>query len=412
MPQFIYVVKNLQGKTKTEMAEAIDEQALVEKLQAEGLYVLEISQTTAPKAGLGLSSSSRVIKKKVHEAIKLDDMLSLAHQLATLLQAGLTLLQSLNMIIPQIQSRRLGGVLTQVRDDVEQGKTFSEALAGHDKVFNQFWVSLVRVGEASGTMPKVLTKLAAHLEQQDALRSNMVSALIYPMILLCASFGAIIFFALVVAPKFETVFNSMHTDLPVITKALLGTFNFIKTNILLLMVAVVGAVIVFKAWLNTLPGRISFEQFIARLPVLGEAVNMMLTERFAAQMAILVDAGVPILLALDIVEPMMEHHQAAGVISHARDGVRNGKPLAESIGEGGFFPDMAIQMIHVGEQTGDLGQIFDHIANFYQTKVGATMKRFSIVIEPFMLLFMAGTIGIVVVSIFMPLFKLGQGNAP
>ncbi len=409
MPQFIYTIKNVQGKTKTDMAEALDEQSLIERLQAQGLYVLEISQTTTPQQVI-TPIHSRVTKKSAHEAVKLDDLLGLAHQLATLLQAGLTLLQALNMIIPQIQSKQLARALAQVKDDVEQGKSFSEALAGHEKIFNKFWVSLVRVGEASGTMPKVLTKLAAHLEQQDALRSNMVSAMIYPLILFVASFGAILFFALVVAPKFETIFASMNTELPFVTRALLSTFNFIKTNIIALIAVFVGLGIAFKAWLGTLPGKIMFENFIAGLPILGEAVNMMLTERFAAQMAILVDAGVPILLALEIVEPMMEHHQASQVIAQAGERIRNGQPLAESIGQGAFFPDMAVQMIHVGEQTGDLGHIFEHIAGFYQSKVVTVVKRFSTIIEPFMLLFMASTIGIVVIAIFMPLFKLGQGS--
>ncbi len=409
MPQFMYIAKDLKGEKKTDIVEAIDEQVLVERLQAMDLFVLEIKQVVVNSSAISLGSH-KVSKKNAHNDIKLDDLLSLAHQLATLLQAGLNLLRSLNMVIPQIQSRRLASVLIQVRDEVEQGKSFSQALAMHPKVFNQFWVSLVQVGEASGTMPSVLTKLAAYLEQEEALRSSIVSAMIYPLILMGAAVGSIIFFALVVAPQFEAIFKTMHGELPVITKMLLGTFKFIRGNFFFLAILLGSVVGAFWLWLKTTIGQATLEHFIDRVPVLGETVNMILTERFAAQMAILVDSGVPILLTLEIIEPMMENHQAASVISQAREEVRNGKLLGESIGKFGFFPDIAVQMINVGEQTGELGKMFSHIAGFFQGKVQTVVKRLSIIIEPIMLFFMAGTIGTIAVAIFLPLFKLGQGS--
>lgn len=409
MPRFMYIAKNLQGQKKTDIAEALDEQVLLERLQADGLFVLEMTEvlSTGDKK---MSDGRRLAKKGMHQNIKLEDYLNLAHQLATLLEAGVNLLQALTMLIPQVQSQRLAAVITKVRDDVEQGKAFSQALSAHPKVFNQFWVSLAQVGEASGTMPTILTKLAAHLEQQDATRNAIISAMIYPLILLAASFGAVVFFALVVSPQFEAVFKSMDAQMPMLTQLLLSSFQFIRSNIIFIILAIASVVFSFRLWLKTASGQDVFERVISKVPVLGETVTMALTERFAAQMTILVDSGVPILAALEIIEPMMEHRHASAVIERARDDVRNGKSLAESIGNGGFFPDMAIQMIHVGEQTGDLGQIFGHVAHFYNNKVQTVVKRLSIIIEPVMLFFMAGTIGTIAIAIFLPLFKLGQGR--
>ena len=181
------------------------------------------------------ASSAEAIKKKFHhKKIKLDDLLAFSKQLVTLLEAGVLLLKSLNVIIEQIESEQLFKVVTQLKKDVEQGKSFSEALAEHPKVFDSFWVSLVEVGEAAGTMPKVLTKLTFYLEQQASFRSTIISAVMYPMILFVICLGAVTFFALFVGPRFESVFNSMNVELPLITKVLLGLFRAIKQNFLLL----------------------------------------------------------------------------------------------------------------------------------------------------------------------------------
>ena len=182
-----------------------------------------------------------------HDKCKIEDLLVFSRQLATMLEAGVTMLRSLDVIMSQIQSKQLFMAVNQIHDDIEQGSSLSAALAKHPKIFNQFWVSLAEVGEASGTMPLVLNKLAEHVEQDVAFQSAIISAMVYPMILFVVCIGAVIFFALVVGPKFEEIFNSMHAELPLMTRCLLATFDFIKHYILFIIGGVVGVIFYFKS---------------------------------------------------------------------------------------------------------------------------------------------------------------------
>ncbi len=411
MPQFIYIAKDIDGKTQTDKAEALDEQVLAEKLQGEGLFIVSI-KSVGDTQSIPKVNNATTSQKFTHKGVTLDDLVVFSRQLATMLEAGVNLLRSLSIITGQISSEKLSGIANQVRTDVEQGRSLSAALAKHPTVFNQFWVSLAEVGEASGTMPKVLNKIADHMQQQAAFRNIVISALIYPGILFTVCIGAILFFAMVVAPQFETIFQNLGTKLPGITSGLLTLFKFLKKNFLIIIACITAFVFAFKAWKKTSSGQLKYEQVMFKLPIVGEITRLILVERFAAQMSILTDSGVPILTALEITERMMENMIAESVVANIRDSIRNGRPFAESMDEQQFFPSMAVQMVKVGEETGELGKMFKHVAKFYQTKVEDFMKRFGTIIEPFMLLFMAGSIGVIVVAIFLPLFKIGQGAAP
>ncbi len=407
MPSFFYTVKDNTGKTKTDIMQALNENAVVEKLQSEGYFIVNIrpiSEKSVPKEDKKKETNFRFD----HNKCKIGDLLVLSRQLATMLEAGVTILRSLDVVMAQIQSRELFEAATKIHDDVEQGSSFSVALSRHPKIFNQFWVSLAEVGEASGTMPLVLNKLAQHVEQDAAFQSAIISAMIYPMILFTVCIGAVVFFALVVGPRFEEVFTAMHAELPLMTRCLLGFFDFIKHYLLYIFAGMAGLFFILKAYFATPAGELQFEGIIFGLPVVGEVTKLIVIERFAAQMAILTESGVPILYALEITEKMVNNKTCGLVVAHVREGVREGKGMADSLTESGFFPMMALQMIKVGEETGELGKMFKHVADFYQANVEVFMKRFGTLIEPFMLVFMATMIGTIVISIFMPLFKLGQ----
>jgi type IV pilus assembly protein PilC len=327
-----------------------------------------------------------------------------------MLEAGVTMLRSFNIIVSQIQSKQLYMATKEIHEDIEHGSSLSAALAKHPKLFDQFWVSLAEVGEASGTMPKVLNKLADHVEQEAAFKSAIISAMVYPAILFVVCIGAVMFFSLVVGPKFEDIFHQMHAQLPMMTQYLLATFNFIKHYILLIIGALVAVVFLLKSYIATPMGRLNYEKLLFGLPVVGEITKLIVVERFSSQMAILVDSGVPLLYSLEITEKLVDNKTCGLVIAQVREEVREGASMADSLLEAGFFPVMSVQMIKVGEETGDLGKMLQHVADFYQSSVEAFMKRFGSLIEPFMLVFMAAMIGTIVIAIFLPLFKLGQGG--
>ena len=416
MPNYFYTVKDNAGKTKTALIQASSEDALVEKLQSEGYFVVNIRlamEKSTLKDDKGKPASkddkNKTDFKFHHDKFKTEDLLVFSRQLATMLEAGVTVLRSLDVIMSQIQSREMFVAVTKIHDDIEQGSSLSVALAKHPRIFNQFWVSLAEVGEASGTMSLVLNKLAQHVEQEVAFQSAIVSAMVYPLILFVVCIGAVLFFALVVGPRFEDIFNSMHVQLPLMTRCLLGFFDFIKHYFLFIFGGIFGLILILKGYFSTPMGELQYEKIIYKIPVIGDITKLIVIERFAAQMAILTESGVPILYALEITEKLVNNKTCGLVVAQVREGVSEGKGMAAPLMESGFFPMMAVQMIKVGEETGELGKMLKHVAEFYQANVEAFMKRFGTLIEPFMLVFMAAMIGTIVISIFLPLFKLGQG---
>ncbi len=407
MPKFTYTVKDINGRTVNDIAEAFDQNALVQDLQRRGYFIVSVKEMTIADH-LPQQKEQKKTKRFTHKKIKLADLIIFARQLTTMLESGVTLLRSLDVILSQIESEQLYKVLRQVKNEVEQGSSLSAALDKHPKVFNQFWVSLIEVGEASGTMPTILDKLAFYLEQQEHFRSTITSAIIYPVILFAVSMGAIMFFALVVGPKFESIFQSMNVSLPMITQILLNTFRFIKTNFLILLGGLVGFFIFFRQYVKTTHGRIQKERILLGMPSIGEIYKLIVLERFASQMAILIDSGVPILYALDISQRLVNNHTCSLVLGDIKDGIRQGKSLTTPMQKSGFFPPMAIQMIAVGEETGELSKMFKHVAHYYQTTVETFMKRLGTVIEPIMLVFMGGIIGVILVAMFLPMFNIAQ----
>lgn len=410
MPKFLYIAKNAQGETIKEEKESFSKDSLIQSLQGKGLFVIKVEEVAAAAPQKPAPGASKIgaARKFHHNKIKLGDLITFCRQLVTMLQSGVTLLRSLNVILDQIESKKLFEIMSDVTKRVEQGASLSESLGKHPRVFNQFWVSLVEVGETAGTLPQVLEKLSFYLEQQASFRSTITSAIIYPAVLFCVCMGAISFFALFVGPRFETIFTSMNVPLPLITKILLTSFRIIKENFLALVLGLIVGIFLLRKYLNTQHGKRNMEKFLFSLPTIGNIYRLIIVERFTSQMAILVDSGVPILQALDISSRLVDNFTCAGIILKIKEQVRQGELLAAPMQQSGFFPGMAIQMITVGEETGELSKMLKHVAVFYQNTVETFMKRVGTVIEPFMLVFMGGIIGIIVTAMFMPMFNITQ----
>lgn len=406
MPRFHYLAKDSSGKNIAEDIEAFDKASLIQQLQQKGYFILSVEEhgTLANE----IEEKPEEPRKFTHNNIKLMDLLNFANQLATMLDSGITILRALEVITDQVESKKFYGVLLKVNADVEQGSSLSESLARFPKVFNQLWVSLIEVGEASGTMPKVLKKLAFYLEQKAAFSSTVTSAVMYPAVLFCVCLGAIAFFALFVGPRFESIFNTMKVDLPLITRMLLSSFRFIKNNFLFIVLGTIAVIFLFRKYSRTTIGRAHVEQFIFGMPVFGQIAKLIVIERFSSQMSILVDSGVPILYALDITERLVDNSICANVIADIKESVRQGELLVAPMERSKFFPSMCTQMIAVGEETGELSKMLTHVANYYQQTVETFMKRLGTLIEPFMLVFMGGVIGVIVLAMFLPMFNIAQ----
>ena len=410
MAKFSYTVKDQSGKTYRNVVDMANKNVLVEKLHKDGYFIVNITEVVvAPIKKRQSGVATFVPRRKFnHKSVKLQDLLSFSRQLATMLEAGVPLIRSLSVIETQIDSETFFKVLQRIRQDIEQGTSFSVALAKHPKVFNQFWVSLVEVGEASGTIPAILNKLSFYLEQQAAFSSAIISGIIYPAILFVVATGAIAFFALFVGPKFEEIFTSMNAELPWITTQLLMTFKFVRNKFFWILGGFILAVVFFKNYIRTYQGKMAFEKFLFGLPVAGEVFQQIILERFASQMSILMDSGVPILYALDITERLVDNNTCALVVYQVKEAGKQGELLTSPMERSGFFPSMCIQMIMVGEETGELSKMLKHVAAYYQEGVETFMKRFATIVEPFMLVFMGGVIGVIIVAMFLPMFNIAQ----
>ena len=332
MPYFRYTVRDNNGKKKTSIEEAIDREALVERLQAQGFYVISVVSEIGDKG-----TEKKKVRKFKRSRIKLEDMVLFARQLSTMLNAGVPLLKSLEVISSQVESKRLTGILGRVRVDLEKGSSLSGAFAKHPKVFNQFWISLAEVGEASGTLPVVLDRLAFYLEQRADFQRTITSAMLYPAILMVVCVVAMFVFSFLIIPKFNIIFNNFDMELPMLTKTILGVFGTIKDRFFLVSTVLCAVFLALSRYLRTPVGRRNLELLLLRLPVLGGFFRDSYIEKFASHLSILVESGVPLLYALEISERMVDNLTVAAIINKVKDNVRSGKLIAEPMQEAGFF---------------------------------------------------------------------------
>ncbi|MDD3374976.1 MAG: type II secretion system F family protein [Candidatus Omnitrophica bacterium] len=408
MPDFLYTVKNEDGKTITGTLTATSKEAVVENLQQQNYYILSIQEGVSRSTPKRSKQKIKRPKKFSHEKVTTQDKLAFATQLATMLDSGVNLLRSLSIIVKQVESKKFYNALNQIYNDVEQGISFSNALAKHPKIFDTLWVSLVEVGEASGTMPRVLNKIASYAEKAEAAKSGVISAMIYPAILLTVAIGAITIFALFIGPKFENMFKSMGAELPGLTQTMLDIFSFMRSYFFHILGVIIVVVFLIKKYIKTPLGRIQFEKLLFKIPILNEMIKLSIMEKFASQMAILIESGVPVLYALDIIERLIGNKICEQSIVEIKKNVGEGKTISEEMAKTDFFPSMAVQMIAVGEETGEMAKMLNHVAEYYQRVLAVATKRFTTTFEPVMLIFMACTIGMIVMAMFLPIINISK----
>jgi len=408
MPKFYYVARNSSGEKITGNEDAPNQEELIIRLQAKNLLVIDVlSETNSKKIKtLEKHEGVNVARKGMHGGVNESDLVLFCRQMATLLGAGVTILKALEIMQKQVSSKKFYNVLRVMVKEMEAGISFHEAMHKHPKIFSDLWVNLVESGEASGNLAIVLNRLATYLERNVAFKSKIISALMYPMILTVAGLGAVIFLSVKIIPTFAEIFKSFKMKLPALTEILLLFSGFIRTYFLLIIGIIVLLIFAFKKFTSTKKGRIIVETFMYKLPLFGNFYNALTVERFSSEMSTLVESGVPILYALEIAEHSVGSVIMEGMIRQIKEDVRNGKPLSQQLEKTGFFEPMVVQMVAVGEEIGELSQMFKKINDFYQDFVETFLTRITALFEPLMLLFMGGIIGIMVVGMFLPIFQL------
>ena len=409
MLKFYYIARNSLGTKETGVEEGLNEEDAVSKIQARGLIVVSVIPEDIKAFNSGVTKARVKIKlKQKRDRVTRDDLTLFCRQLSTLLGAGVTILKSLDIISKQVVSKKLYVVVQDLQKNMEAGLSFHEAMARYPKVFSDLWVNLVESGEASGNLAVVLSRLAAYLERDAEFRGKIITALIYPGILLTAGLGALFLMAVKIVPTFAEIFKGFNITLPLLTRILLMVSDFLRFNLVVIFLVIGGVVFVFKNYLKTKTGRRNFENFKFKMPVFGEFFMALNVERFSSEMSTLLESGVPILYSLEISERSVGNLVMADIIRKIKDDVREGKSLREPLEKSNFFDPMFIQMVSIGEEIGELPQMFKKINNFYQDYCGVFLTRFVSMFEPFVLVLIGGIIGIMIAGIFLPIFEISK----
>jgi len=407
MPRFYYIARNRSGNKETGTEEGVTQEDVINKIQAKGLVIVNvISESVNSPVNLNSGNAKKVKLKPKHGRVTGDDLMLFCRQLSTLIGAGVTILKSLDIISNQVASRKLHSVIIELNKGMEAGLSFHEAMAMHPKIFSDLWVNLVESGEASGNLAVVLSRLATYLEKNAEFKRKIISALIYPAILTFAGTGALFFMAIKIIPTFAEIFKGFNITLPLLTQILVSISEFLRWGILIIIFVIGGIIFMFKKYVKTKAGRKNFENFKFKLPVFGEFFLALIIEKFSSEMSTLLESGVPILYSLEICERSVDNLVMADVIRKIKEDVREGKSLRESLERSAFFEPMFIQMVSIGEEIGELPQMFKKVNVFYQEQCDTFLTRFVSMFEPFILVFIGSLIGVMVIGMFLPIFKI------
>ena len=333
----------------------------------------------------------------------------MTRQLATLLGAGLPLVQSLTTLIAQTSHPQLKTILSRVREEVNEGNSFSQTMTHYPQVFPAFYLNMVRAGEASGTLHLVLERLADFSEKQQALKGRVRAALAYPLFMFLIGSVVLFFLVTFVVPNVTRIFDEMHQTLPLITIILIGVSRFLETFWWVIVAGLIGAFVALKYFLSkTQKGRTLLDRTLLALPVIGQMNRKMAVARFSRTLGTLLESGVPLLASLEIVRNIVGNSLISAAIQKAGHDVREGQSLSAPLARSGIFPAISVEMISVGEQSGNLEPMLYRIAEAYEKEVESSITMLTSLLEPIMILVMGLAVGFIVVSILLPIFEMNQ----
>jgi len=406
--KFSFTAREPSGRVVVGSEEAENADILVARLQLRGLIITGVRKEGGGKSGLSPQIHAFKKVKFSHYGIKEDDLIMFGRQLATAIGSGVPLLRSIDVIMQQAGSKKFYDVIQAIKRDVESGFSFRDALAKNPAVFSNLWVGMVETGEASGNLPLVLDKLAHYLESRAAFKRKIVSAALYPLVLMFVALLAVGFFLVFIVPRFSVIFKDLAITLPKPTQILIFVSDIIRKRIWFVFIGIGGILYGVRMSLKTRDGKRAFDNLKLRLPLLGEFIRLRETEKFCSSMNTLLEAGVPIIYALEIIERASDNVIMEAVVKTVKEGVREGKPLMQPMEQTGFFPGMVTQMVSIGEEIGELDKMFKKIAVFYAEILETQITRIATMFEPVMILFMGLVIGSMVISMFLPIFQIAN----
>jgi type IV pilus assembly protein PilC len=397
MPYFNYTIRDANGQTRSGKVEAPNAEELRKRLQAEGLQVLEVTEDRkAPRVPAG-----------GYGRVKLTDLAIFARQFSTMLDAGVSLIRCLDVLQAQTNNARLRKILMDLSARVESGESLSRSMARHPKAFSQLIIGLIRAGEVGGVLEESLQRIAGFLEKDVELRRKIRSALTYPVIVLLAAVGIVIFLVSWLVPQFASLFKELGIkEMPAPTQFLIDLSALFTQRWYVVIIAVVAILIAYKLFVSTRVGRRVADRVKLRIPVFGPLHHKIVMARFSRTMGTLLASGVPILQAMETVAGVVGNSVVSDAVIESRARIREGEKIADPLQRSKMFPPMVVHMVSVGEESGSLDHMLNKIADFYENEVEMTIASLTAAIEPVMIVLLGFIVGFIVISMFLPMIEV------
>ncbi len=410
MPVFEYRGLSEAGKPINGLKEADSPKMLRGLLRKDGVYLTEVlGQAEGTKVnGTKPSFASKEIdlRRFTRGRISTEDIAITTRQLATLLGAGVTLVEGLSALVDQVEKERLKRILSDVKQRVNEGSSLADALGKHQRVFGALYINMIRAGEHSGALDVVLLRLADFTEGQSKLRQKVLGTLLYPAVMVVIGSGILVLLMTVVVPKVTKIFDTMRMTLPWTTRLLIFTSNSLQSWWFLIFPTVFGGIASFVWWTRSPKGKPVWDRKILKAPIIGSMIRLLSIARFARTLATLLKSGVPLLTAMDIVKNVLTNTVLIEVIEKARDAIREGESVATPLKRSGQFPPLVYHMIAIGERSGQLEDMLVSVADSYETQVNVRMGALTALLEPLLIVGMGGIIAFVAFSILMPILQI------
>jgi type IV pilus assembly protein PilC len=395
MPAFAWEGRTRTGEVRKGTMEAPSEAMVLARLRQQQI----LPSTVRKKAReISLPSLGRIPAKQ---------LVVFTRQFATMIDAGLPLVQCLEIISTQMDHKAFRGILVQVKGDVESGSTFADALRKHPRAFDDLYVNLVHAGEVGGILDTILNRLAAYIEKAAKLRRQVKGAMVYPIAILLVAIAVIIVMLWKVIPVFEQMFKDFgDVALPAPTQFVIDASSWFVGNVFLILLLLAGLIVAFLLFLRSKQGRRIWDRFILKVPVFGPLLRKVAVARFTRTLGTMIASGVPILDALDVVAKTAGNTRVADAIVYTREKISEGRNMAEPLTETRVFPPMVVQMIAVGESTGAMDTMLGKIADFYEEEVEVAVAALTSLLEPVMMVFLGGIVGGIIIAMYLPIFEL------
>ncbi len=400
MKKFSYIVQDGMGKTFKGSLSAESRDKAVLALQEKGFIILEVKEGGKAAGPVG---------KKFGGKVPNHVMAFFGEQLSTLISGGVPLVRAISLLGEYAANPNLGYVLKQVARDISTGLSLHSAMEKHPKVFDNVWLSLVQAGEVGGQLPETLMQIALYVKKQDAIKSKIITAITYPAILFTMSVGVLVYFVVGIVPTFAQIFADFNMSLPAITMTVLSVSRLFTHHWLLMIVVTVIAFVAFRMYVKTEAGKRNFHSFLLSMPLLGNFIKNIYYERMLSTLSTLLRSGVTILNAITVLEESFDSNVIIqNALKKAKKEVSEGKSISDSFKDTHVFPGIMTEMMRMGEESGRLPNIINTLAKFYTDHIDQFIARFSAVIDPILIVGVGVIIGVVVMSIFMPIFKMSQ----